>query len=326
MISVPMLVDVDTGVDDALALLYACASPEIELLGVTCVSGNVHRDLAARNSLAVLELAGRSDVEVALGAEAPLRRPITFDEVVHGPGGVGHAEVAEPSRPLADGHAADLLIDRVQARPGEVTLVTLGPMTNLAIALEREPHLPSMVRRFVFMGGAFRHPGNATPGAEANIYTDPEAAEQVFAAFGAEGAAPARPVGVGLDVTELVTLHQQDLDAICNSNEDGALARFIRDAVTFYMGFYRSSHGSNGAAMHDPLALAVAVDPALVRTEPVAVEVEVSGDHTTGATVADWNRVWKRRPNLDVAVEVDAPAFLSRFIGRLAGLVARSAS
>lgn len=324
MTSVPMLVDVDTGVDDALALLYACASPEIDLLGVTCVSGNVHRDLAARNSRAVLDLAGRDDVQVALGAEAPLRRPITFSEEVHGPGGVGHAEVAEPSRPFADGHAADLLIERVRSRPGEITLVSLAPMTNLAIALEREPRLPSMVKRFVFMGGAFRHPGNVTPAAEANIYADPEAAEHVLAAFGADGAGPARPVDVGLDVTELVTLHQQDLDAICDTREDSALARFIRDAVAFYMGFYRSWHGSDGAAMHDPLALAVAVDPTLVRTEPVAVEIEVSGDHTTGATVADWNRVWNRRPNLDVAVEVDAPAFLSRFIGRLAGLVARS--
>lgn len=324
MATIPMIVDVDTGIDDALALLYACASPEVDLIAVTCVSGNVHVDHAARNSMAMLDLGGRGDVEVARGEETPLRRSLAFYEYVHGPSGLGNAEVSELSRPLSKRHAADLIIERVAERPGEITLVTLGPMTNLALAIEREPSLPGLLRGLVLMGGAYRSPGNVSPVAEANISVDPDAARRVFAAFGASATA-ARPVAVGLDVTEQVLLTPEHLDAICGANDGSPLATFLRDAVPYYFAYYAKVRGLEGAAMHDPLALAAAVDPGLLRTTPVAVEIEVDGTYTTGQTVADWRGVWEREPNVDVAVEVDAGAFLSRFVERLSGLVAASA-
>jgi purine nucleosidase len=321
--TIPMIVDVDTGIDDALALLYACASPEVELLAVTCVSGNVHVDHAARNSMAMLDLGGRSDVEVARGEETPLRRSLSFYEYVHGPSGLGNAVVSELTRSLSERHAADLIIERAAERPGEITLVTLGPMTNLALAIEREPRLPGMLRRLVFMGGAYRWPGNVSPVAEANISMDPEAAERVFASFGASATAE-RPVAVGLDVTEQVLLTPAQLDAICGAKEGSPLAAFLRDAVPYYFAYYATSRGFDGAAMHDPLALAAAVDPTLLRTTPVAVQVEVDGTHTTGQTVADWRGVWEREPNVDVAVGVEGAVFLDRFVQRLTGLVSAS--
>ena len=160
---VPVLLDVDTGIDDSLALLYAVASPEANLLAVTCVSGNVEARQVATNTLAVLELAGRTDVEVAVGREVPLVRPVETTPETHGPHGIGHARLPPPTRPVSDRHGVDLIVEEARRLPGEVMLVTLGPLTNLAVALEREPALPRLLRGFVFMGGAFGSPGNTTP-------------------------------------------------------------------------------------------------------------------------------------------------------------------
>ena len=181
---IPILIDCDTGIDDSLALLYAVASPEAEIVAVTCCSGNVEAHQVARNTLAVLELAGRRDIEVALGRTVPLVRPLEVAPETHGPQGLGHAELptAEPSAQRTR-HASDLIIEEARRRPGELTLITLGPMTNLAVALERDPDLPRLLRRLVFMGGAFRVPGNTTPTTEWNIHCDPEAAQRVFEAF-----------------------------------------------------------------------------------------------------------------------------------------------
>jgi len=159
----PLILDVDTGIDDSLALLYACASAEANILAVTCVSGNVAAQQVARNTLGVLELAGRSDIEVALGRDVPLVRPLVIAAETHGPKGVGYATLPEPGRPLSDRHAADLIIAEARARPGEVQIVTLGPLTNLAVALVREPDLPSLLRGLVMMAGSYRSAGNTAP-------------------------------------------------------------------------------------------------------------------------------------------------------------------
>src|SRR5688572_10217425 len=196
-----LIIDVDTGIDDALALLYVLASPEAELLAVTCTSGNVEAGHVAENTIALLDLAGRSDIEVALGRREPLKRPLMTAPETHGPKGVGYAVLPPPSRGVSQRHAADLIAEEVRRAPGEVTLITLGPLTNLAVALEREPALPTFVRNLMMMAGSYRSPGNTAPTSEWNVACDPEAMQAVLSAWeSAEGVG--RPVALGLDVTE----------------------------------------------------------------------------------------------------------------------------
>ena len=188
----PLILDVDTGVDDALAILYALASPEVTLIGATTVMGNVDVDHTTENTLAVLELCGYADVEVAKGAGRPLVRDHMAFPVVHGARGLGEAELPPASRAPSDRDAAQLLVETARERPGEVLLVATGPLTNVALALAEEPALPELLKGFAIMGGAFDHQGNVTPAAEANIWVDPEAAQAVFRGFAgaARGQAP----------------------------------------------------------------------------------------------------------------------------------------
>lgn len=320
----PLIVDVDTGIDDALALLFLCGSPEAELLAVNCTAGNVDARQAAQNTLGVLELAGRAEVEVALGREVPLVRPLRTAPETHGPQGIGYAELPPPRRAVSERHAADLLIAEARARSGQITLVTTGPLTNLAVAVQREPALPSLLRRHVMMAGSYRSAGNTAPTTEWNVAVDPEALAAVLAAWEATPSAP-RPLALGLDVTERAKLtpdHLADLRRRANTAPDNPLLRFIDDALRFYMEFHSRYDGFYGAFIHDALAVAAALDPSLIRAESVRVEVELSGTYTTGETVTDWRRVWGRPPNVDVAVEADIGNFFERFIERLARLAA----
>ena len=339
---VPLIIDCDTGIDDSLALLYACASPEAQILAVTCCSGNVQASQVAENTLAVLELAGREDVDVAIGRTIPLLRPLEITPETHGPRGIGYAELPPARRPLSDRHAVDVIIETASARPGEITLVTLGPMTNLAVAILREPSLPRILKRWVFMGGTFRVAGNTSPREEWNIHCDPDAAKICFRAF-ADPDVTRRPLALGLDVTEQVLFtpdHMVALARRAGSQPDDSLAlargedpmhttksvaskpviRFLADALRFYMEFHAKFDGFYGAYIHDPLALAAALDPSLVTTEALAVDVETAGELTTGETVADWRHHWNRSPNIDVAVTADASAFFDRFIERIGAL------
>jgi purine nucleosidase len=344
----PLILDVDTGIDDSMALLYAAASPDAEIVAVTCVAGNVDARQVATNTLDVLELAGRGDVEVALGREVPLVRPLETTPETHGPRGIGHAELPLARSRLSERHAVDLLIEEARRRPGEITLVTLGPLTNLAVAVLREPSLPRLYRRYVLMGGAYRSPGNTAPTTEWNINVDPDAAKVVFSAWtAAREADPSieRPVALGLDVTErakIVPDHVVALARRAGSTPDDSLVlargedpmhatrsvasnpivRYVADALRFYMEFHSRHDGFYGAFIHDPLAVAAALDPSLIRTEALPVDVELGGTLTTGETVTDWRRVWGRPPNVDVAVEADAAAFLDRFVERVGKLAA----
>lgn len=331
MPAVPLILDVDTGIDDAFALLYACASPEAELLAATCVMGNVSTARVVRNTQAVLELVGRGDVEVAAGAERPLVRDHQLFPYVHGENGIGGAELPPPTAAASNRHAARTILETVRERPDEVLLVATGPLTNVALALTEEPELPRLLRGFVLMGGAFDHSGNVTPAAEANIWVDPEAAQAVFRAFG--GAPEDKlPVCVGLDVTERAQMTKAHVDEICSPAPDSSLARFVRDAAGFYVDFYaRYGQGRfEGAAMHDPLAVAAALDPALVELRTTRVEIEIDGRWTVGETVADvhgmrrspWPGGWEPEDNARVAFDVDVEAFTSRFNERLRSLVA----
>jgi purine nucleosidase len=347
MTTVPLILDVDTGIDDSLALLYAAASPDAELVAVTCVGGNVDAHQVERNTRAVLELAGRTDVEVALGRDRPLVKPIETTPETHGPQGLGHAELPPPNRPLSERNGVDVIIEEARRRPGEIVLVTLGPLTNLALALLREPALPRLLRGWTLMGGAYRAPGNTAPTTEWNIHCDPDAAKIAFAAWGASAEAHGhgRPTALGLDVTEqakIVPDHVVALARAAGSTPDDSLAlargedpmhatrsvasnpivRYVADALRFYMEFHAHYDGFYGAFIHDPLAVAAALDPTLVRTQAVTVDVELGGTLTTGETVTDWRGVWGRPPNVDVAIETDAPEFLRRLVERIGRLAA----
>jgi purine nucleosidase len=345
----PILVDCDTGIDDSLALLYAAASPDCDLLAVTCTAGNVDARQVAENTRAVLELAGRTDVEVALGRETPLERALVTTPETHGPRGIGYAELPTATMPLSRRFAPDLIVEEACRREGELTLVTLAPLTNVALAVLREPELPYLLKRLVIMGGSYRSAGNTAPTTEWNVSVDPEAARIVFDAFGAAATVGApghgrgarrrfapRPVAFGLDVTErakLLPAHLADLAERAGCAPDGSIAdgavnpvvRYLADALRFYMEFHSRYDGFYGAFVHDPFALAATLDPTLIRTEAVPVDVELTGRLTTGETVADWRRTWGRPPNVDVGVAADADRFFERFVERVGALAARTA-
>ncbi len=343
-----LILDVDTGIDDSLALLYAAGSPEVELVAATCVSGNIEARQVAINTRAVLELAGRAEVEVALGHETPLVRALETTPETHGPQGLGHAELPPPTRPLSDRHAVDLILEEARRRPGEIALVTLGPLTNLAIAVLREPGLPRLLRSYTLMGGAYGVSGNTTPTTEWNIHCDPEAAKIVFRAWAAAREADptiARPLALGLDVTEQARIPPDDVVRLARragSTPDDSIAlargeepmqatrsvasnpvvRYVADALRFYMEFHAKNDGFYGAFIHDPLAVAAALDRSLVTTEALYIDVETHGEITAGMTVADRRRLTGHPPNLDVAVGANVPLFLDRLVERVGGLAA----
>ncbi len=345
---VPLILDVDTGIDDALALLYACASPDVELVGVTCSAGNATLEDTLRNTRAVLELAGRGEVEVAAGRPVPLVRPLEITPETHGPHGLGYAELPEPTVvPASTGFGPALIVDQARRRPGELTLITLGPLTSLATAILAEPALPGLLRRWVCMGGAYAVPGNTTPVSEWNVHCDPEAARDALEAWQrALEADPAtrRPLLMGLDVTErarLTTDHVVALAHRAGSRPDDSLdpgrpagsperrsvasnpvIRMLVDALRFYFEFHARADGFYGAFVHDPMVVAATLDPSLVGTRPVAVEVDASGGPADGQTIADWRGLTGRTTNADVATEVDATAFLERLVDRVGSLAA----
>jgi purine nucleosidase len=306
----PLLLDVDTGVDDAIALLLAVARDDADLVAVTCCAGNVKVSQAAANTLAVLELAGADHVEVAAGSAAPLVEPLRT-ATSHGAHGLGYAELPPPRAALSPRFAPDVIVEEARRRPGELLLVATGPLTNVALALRREPELPRLLRRLAVMGGAFEYPGNTTAVAEFNIRVDPEAAAAVFRAF---GAALEPPLVVGLNVTERTELRAEHVARL----PEGPLRTFVADAVRAKFEFNPEpvSH------MHDPLALALALDGALGETRRGAVDVELAGALTRGMTVADWNA----EPNAEVAVAIDAARFMDELVAALSRLASERAA
>ena len=343
----PLILDVDTGIDVSLALLYAAASPEAELVAVTCLPGNAALDDVARNTRAVLELVGRPDVEVAAGADRPLRRPLEITPETHGARGIGYAELPEPSVALSARPAPQLIVDEARRRPGEITLVTLGPHSTLARALDVVPDQPRLLRRWVAMGGAFRVPGNTTPVSEWNVHCDPDAAQRTFAGWQAaidRDPRTPRALALGLDVTERARMTTDQVVAIAHragstpddsldasrapgdpegrSVASNAVVRFLADALRFYFEFHARYDGFYGAFIHDPLVVAAALDPSLVTTHAVAVDVDTAGGIADGQTIADWRGLWGRTPNVDVAVGANADVFLERFVDRVGALAA----
>jgi purine nucleosidase len=305
-VAVPILMDVDTGVDDAVALMLAVGRPDVQLVAVTCCAGNVEAPQAAANTLAVLELCDAGDIEVAVGSPAPLVAPLRT-ATSHGPRGLGYAELPPPRAAVSARYGPTVIAEEARRHEGELTLVATGPLTNVALALRHEPELPRLVRRLAIMGGSFDHPGNTTPAAEFNVSVDPEAAAAVFRAF---SAAPVRPLVVGLNVTDDARLTPAELTRL----GAGPVSDFVASALEVKF------DDKGFARMHDPLALALALDPELGTTRAGTVDVELAGALTRAMTVVDWHGLWGRAPNADVAIAVDYGRFLDDLVERLGSL------
>ena len=295
---VPIILDVDTGIDDAMALALAVTSPLVDLVAVTTLAGNVAVERTTANTLAVLDWLGVEGVPVHRGASRPLARPHQDAAFVHGTDGLGNAGLPISSRVLGPDRGPAAMIRLANQRPGELTLVCVGPLTNLAIALNVEPRLPDLVAGVVIMGGAFEVPGNVTPAAEFNAYVDPEAAAQVFAApFG-------RLTAIGLDVTQQVVLSRSTWEAACDTQATAPslIARICRRSF--------EERGLAEVQLHDPLALAVAVVPNLVGCQKAVVGVATDGEER-GRTRAVGSG------SVSIARTVDTERFMQLFTGAL---------
>ena len=324
----PTLLDLDTGIDDALALLLALRSPELDLVGLTCVAGNVMLPQVIHNTLGVLEAARAPRFPVAAGAARPLRRRLTTATFFHGPDGIGGVPLPPTSRTIIPQPAPSFIVEAARKHAGELCLIAVGPLTNLALALEEDPHLPQRVAKLIVMGGAALIAGNVTPAAEANFHNDPEAAAAIFAAgFDL--------TMIGLDVTHHALFEPARYERARQAAPQDPVARLAIAVLDFYLRADLAT-GLPGSPMHDPLAVAVAAVPNLVSCRDLRVEIETAGVFTAGASVTNAaekiERIESRgdhddvvgltapTPNCHVALGVDAPRFLDLLCGRL-GLV-----
>jgi len=318
-VTVPVFADVDTGVDDAMALAYLLASAEAQPVGIASTGGNVAVQQVCVNNLGLLELCRADDVPVSKGADQPLSCPLRTAEDTHGPQGLGYAELPPTTRGLTDYDAAAAWVRAVHAHPGELIGLVTGPMTNLALALRAEPELPGLLRRLVIMGGSFEYRGNTDVVAEWNISVDPEAAGEVFAAW---SGASDLPIVLGLNLTENIVMTPATLARLAEaagspSVGSNPLIRVLEDAMRFYFEFHETQGEGYLAHLHDPLAAAVALDTSLVQTRTATVDVELTGTLTRGMTIADWSGRWGRQPNARVGVDADPVAFFDRFVDRV---------
>lgn len=308
-----IIIDTDPGQDDAVAILLALASPgEIEVLGITCVAGNVPLGLTTRNARVVCELAGRPDVKVFAGCDRPVARPLITAEHVHGQTGLDGYDLPDPQMALQPGDAVDFIIDTLRTEPeGTVTLCTLGPLTNIATAFARAPDIIPRVRQLVMMGGAYFEVGNITPAAEFNIFVDPEAAKAVFAS------------GVPLVMMPLDVTHRA-LTSPAWIAQMAALGTEAGRAVAGWTGFFerfdKQKYGSDGAPLHDPCVIAYMIEPGLFGGRFVNVEIETGSELTLGMTVADWWGVTDRPPNATFMNRIDRDGFFALLSERIARL------
>ena len=308
-----IIIDTDPGQDDAAAIMLALGSPdEIELLGITAVAGNVPLSLTERNARIICELCGRFDVKVFAGADKPVARALVTAEHVHGKTGLDGPELAEPTMALQDQHGVDFIIETVlREAPGSVTLCTLGPLTNIALALRKAPEIASRVRELVMMGGGFFEGGNITPAAEFNIYVDPEAADEVF-----RSGMPI--VMMPLDVTHRVLTFKTRVAAIRALGSRPAIA--MAEMLEFFERFDIEKYGSDGGPLHDPTVIAYLLKPELFSGRDCNVEIEVQSPLTTGMTVVDWWQVTGRKHNARVMRDIDADGFFALLTERLGRL------
>lgn len=305
----PIVIDTDMGVDDALAIMLAINSSEVELMGLTTVAGNVSLEQGTRNALQVLELLGRDEIPVYMGAATPLERSPVDALSVHGPHGLGEAELPEPQM-LPSGRAVDYLISEIMTRPGELIIVALGPLTNLLLAEQKSPGILNCARRVIAMGGAVWCNGNITESSEFNSFADPHALQKLIQA-------DVNLTLVPLDVTQKLQLLEDDITAGLKSRKD-PIASFITASTRSIIAYEKGHANFPGLHLHDPAAVALTIEPAMFKTKTLWIDVDVSEEkaghiilHNEEAT--DANAV-------DVAVEVDVDRFISFFKHRILGI------
>ncbi len=307
-----IIIDTDPGQDDAVAILLALASPELQVLGIVAVAGNVPLALTEVNARKVVELSGRTDVPVFAGRDRPLSRDLVTAEHVHGKTGLDGIELPAPTLPLQAQDGVDFIVETLRTHDaGTVTLVPIGPLTNIAEAFRRAPDIIGRVQQIVLMGGAYFEVGNITPAAEFNIYVDPEAAAEVFAA-----GVPL--VVMPLDVTHKALTDRAWVEAM--RALPGRCGPAVAGWTDFFERFDTAKYGSLGAPLHDPCTIAWLLDPDLFHGRHINVEIEIDGRWTTGMTVADWWRVSGRTPNALFLKDVDRDALFDMIHDRIARL------
>lgn len=308
----PVIIDTDPGQDDAIAILLALASPELDVLGITAVAGNVALELTQANARRLCELAGRRDMKVFAGCPRPMVRSLVTAEAVHGRTGLDGCDLPEPSMQLQAAHAVDWMVEVLMAaRDGEITLCTLGPLTNVAMAMVKEPRILPKVREIVIMGGGFFEGGNVTPAAEFNIHVDPHAAHVVFTSG-------CKLTLVPLDVTHKVLTTPARLERF------GAIptpvGRACHGLLSFGMRHDIAKYGGDGGPLHDPCVIAYLLAPKLFGGKEVAVAIEIASEQTVGMTLVDWWGVTGVPPNCTVMNAIDDAAFYDLLIERIARL------
>tara|TARA_R110002124_G_scaffold77533_5_gene207612 strand:- start:724 stop:1662 length:939 start_codon:yes stop_codon:yes gene_type:complete len=307
-----IIIDTDPGQDDAVAILLALASPELEVLGITCVAGNVPLALTVRNARIICELAGRPDARIFAGCDKPLERALVTAEYVHGKTGLDGIALPDPVMPVQDQHAVDFIVETLRREPaGSVTLVPIGPLTNIAAAILKAPDITDRIAEIVLMGGAYFEVGNVTPAAEFNIYVDPQAADIVFRAG-------VRLTVMPLDVTHKALTTRTRIEAF--RALPGRVGPAVASWTDFFERFDMEKYGSEGAPLHDPCTIAYLLEPLLFSGRQVNVMVETGSDLTLGMTVADWWGVTDRKPNAWFVGDLDADRFYALLTDRLARL------
>ncbi len=308
-----IIIDTDPGQDDAVAILLALASPdELDVLGIVAVAGNVPLAHTERNARRIVELAGRPNIPVHAGCVRPLVRKLVTAEHVHGETGLDGFPIPDPKTPLAAKHGVDFIIDTLRAaKLGEITLCTLGPLTDVAMALVKAPDIAGHIREIVMMGGAYFEVGNITPTAEFNIYVDPEAADVVMRSGIPLVMAP-------LDLTHTVLSLRARIEAIrAIGNRAGAA---VAGLLSFSERFDLTKYGSLGAPLHDPCVIAYLLKPELFKGRLINVSIETGSALTLGMTVADWWQITDRPRNVHYLREADADGFYALLTERLARL------
>ena len=308
-----IIIDTDPGIDDSLAILLALASPEVQLEGLTVVHGNSSTEQGTINALSILELAHASHIPVAAGCELPLVQPSLLAPETHGNTGLGYAQLPAPkSKPIAQ-KGSDFLIEQIMSNPGEITLVAIGPLTNIALAIRQEPRIVEAVKEVFIMGGAIRHEGNTTPLAEFNTYVDPHAAHIVYHSEMPITLTP-------LDVTYQCILLAEDVAKL--QEIESPIPDFIADATRFYMEFHDEYQGIQGCVINDPLTLALTFTPDLCDYEEYFVDVDISGGVSMGKTFADFYKMTDNPANMKVALGVRPRNFIDLFVERMERLCA----
>lgn len=310
------IIDTDPGIDDAMAIFVALKSPEVDVIGLTTIFGNVYTTLATRNALHLLEVAGRSDIPVAEGSHVTINKcaKLRIADFVHGADGLGNQNFPPPNGKPIGQSAASFLVEQARKYPGEVTLVALGPLTNIALAIELDPAFVKNIGKIVVLGGAFAVNGNVNPAAEANIFGDPDAADIVFTS-GAD------ILAVGINVTHQVIFTDADREKLAVSN--GELGKYLCKIFDVYYDYHYDAYNTRGVYLHDPATIIAAIDPSVVTCTEGVVRVQTTGI-MRGLTLLYNNKkkfaeetAWCNKPSIKVAVTVDAPKVVKMVMDRL---------